>query len=165
MKEFINIGIITNTHGIKGELKIKPLTDNKERYKYLEYFYIENNNEKIFIEKVWFKKDLVVVKLKDYNNINDVLHFKSKYVSITSDMLVKLPDDSYFIFDLIDITVYTKNGKELGKIKEVLQPGGNDVYVIKDNKREILIPAVKEIIIEVNIPDKKMIIDPIEGMV
>lgn len=165
MKELIKIGIITNTHGIKGELKIKPLTDDKERYKYLEYFYVENNNEKIFIERVWFKKDLVIVKLRDYNNINDVLQFKSKYVRITSDMLVKLPDDSYFIFDLIDITVYTKDGKELGKIKEVLQSGGNDVYVIKDNKREILIPAVKEIIIEVNIPDKKMIIDPIEGMV
>ncbi|WP_427338594.1 ribosome maturation factor RimM [Caloranaerobacter sp. DY30410] len=163
MIDFIKVGKIINTHGIKGELKIFPLTDDMTRFEELEYVYIEKR--KIEIEDVWYKKNFVMLKFKGFDNINDVLCFKGKYVYIDKENAIELPEDTYFIFQIIGLNVYLKDGKFLGKIKDIIQTGSNDVYVVRDNSREYLIPAIKEVIKEINLDDKKMIIDPLEGMI
>lgn len=165
MSDYINIGKIVNTHGIKGDLKIYPLTDDKTRFEDLDYVYIQDEYDKFYIEEVWYHKNFVMLKFYDYDNINDVIKFKNKYIYIHKDNLVKLPEDTYFIFDLIDIDVYTTDGEYIGNIVEVLQSGISDTYIIKNNDKEILIPAVKEFIKDINIQDKRMVIRPIEGLI
>lgn len=163
MIDFIKVGKIVNTHGIKGELKILPLTDDMTRFEDLEYVYVEK--QKIEIEDVWYKKNFVMLKFKGFDNINDVLCFKGKYVYVDKENAIELPEDTYFIFQIIGLNVYLKNGKFLGEIKDVIQTGSNDVYVVKNDNREYLIPAIKEVIKEINLDDKKVIINPLEGMI
>lgn len=163
MIDFIKVGKIVNTHGIKGELKVLPLTDDMTRFEELEYVYVEN--QKIEIEDVWYKKNFVMLKFKGFDNINDVLCFKDKYVYIDKENAIELPEDTYFIFQIIGLNVYLMSGELLGKITDVIQTGSNDVYVVKDDNKEYLIPAIKEVIKEINLDDKKVIIDPLEGMI
>lgn len=159
----IQVGKIANTHGIRGVVKVIPLTSDKNRYEDLNEVYV--GEEKLHIEDVWYKKDTVMVKFKEYDNINDVLCYKNKFITIDEKDLIDLDENEFFIFQLIGLKVYLVNGEYLGDVIEVLQPGANDVYVIKTEKGEVLIPAVKEIVKSVDIKEKKIIIDPIEGMI
>ncbi|WP_066507246.1 ribosome maturation factor RimM [Abyssisolibacter fermentans] len=163
MDNKIQIGKIANTHGIRGYVKVIPLTTNMYRYDDLKEVFIDE--AKFEIEDVWYKKDVVMVKFKGYDNINDVICYKNKFIQIDEKDLIGLDQDEYFIFDIVGLQVYLANGKYLGEIKEVLQPGANDVYVIKTKKSDVLIPAVKEIVKDINVKENKMIIDPIEGMI
>lgn len=169
--EYIRVGKIVNTHGIKGDVKVLPLTDNINRFEKLNSVYLEDDKSCIQIERVWYSKGFVMLKLRGYDNINDVLKFKDKYIVIKEKNAIKLPEDSYFIHQIIGIRVFCSDGKELGEIVDVLQPGSNDVYVIRgmdivnNTEREYLIPAIKDVIKYINIEDKKMIIEPIEGLI
>lgn len=168
---YIRVGKIVNTHGLKGEVKVLPLTDNIDRFEKLESVFIENENSPTQIERVWYKKGFVMLKFKPYDDINDVIKLKDKYIVIDERDAIKLPEDSYFIYQIIGINVYCSDGRELGEIVDVLQPGGNDVYVVhnkvssKDSKKEYLIPAIKEVVKFIDIENKKMIIEPIEGLI
>ncbi|KGG80776.1 ribosome maturation factor RimM [Caloranaerobacter azorensis] len=163
MIDFIKVGKIVNTHGIKGEMKVLPLTDDMTRFDELEYVYIEN--QKVEIEDVWYKKNFVMLKFKDFDNINDVLCFKGKYIYIDRENAIELPEDTYFIFQIIGLNVYLKDGRFIGEIKDIIQTGSNDVYVVRDGNKEYLIPAIKEVVKEINLDDNKVIIDPLEGMI
>lgn len=169
--EYIRVGKIVNTHGIKGDVKVLPLTDDIKRFEKLKSVYIEDDKSCIQIERVWYSKGFVMLKFRGYNNINDVLKYKDKYIVIHEKDAIKLPEDSYFIHQIIGITVFCTDGRELGEIVEVLQPGSNDVYVIKgmdinnSTEKEYLIPAIKDVVKYINIEDKKMIIEPIEGLI
>lgn len=165
--DYIKVGWITNTHGIKGELKIHPLTDDINRFDDLKKVYIGNNKVAAEIERVKYIKGWVILKFKEFNNINEVLQYKGDYIYIDERDRVELPEDHFFIFDIIDCSVYTTKGEKIGLVVDVLQYASNDVYVVKDhnNEKEYLIPAVKEFVVEVDVEDKKIIIDPIEGMI
>ncbi|NLW39802.1 MAG: 16S rRNA processing protein RimM [Tissierellia bacterium] len=165
--DYIKVGWITNTHGIKGELKIHPLTDDINRFDDLKKVYIGNNKVAAEIERVKYIKGWVILKFKEFNNINEVLQYKGDYIYIDERDRVELPEDHFFIFDIIDCSVYTTKGEKVGLVVDVLQYASNDVYVVKDhnNEKEYLIPAVKEFVVEVDVEDKKIIIDPIEGMI
>lgn len=165
--EYIKIGKIINTQGIKGEVRIFPLTDDLRRFEKLKEAYIGEGKIPITIQKVWYKENLVILKFKEFDNINDVLKFKEEFIFIDEKDRILLPKDSYFIYEIVGCTVFDMNGNQIGKIKEVIQNYSNDVYVIKDdaNKKEYLIPAVKEFVKKVNIEDRTIIIDPIEGMI
>ncbi len=165
MANYIQIGKIVNTHGIKGDLKVIPLTNDKARYEVLHDVFIEGENEKFIIEKVWYKKDSVMVKLKGYDNINDVIKFKDRFLLIEEKDAIDLPADTFFIFQIIGLKVYTVDNKAIGEVVDVLQPGANDVYVISNNGKELLIPAIKEVVKKVDLEENKLIIDPIEGMI
>ncbi|RKD34411.1 ribosome maturation factor RimM [Thermohalobacter berrensis] len=165
MTDYIQIGKIVNTHGIKGELKVIPLTDDIERFEKLDTIFIEKEEDEFQVKKVWYKKNFVILKLKGYNNINDVLKFKNRFILIHKDDAIELPEDSYFIFEIKGLDVYHINGEKIGKVVDVLQPGANDVYVVKNGNKEYLIPAVKEFIKEINLEEGKIVIDPIEGMI
>lgn len=165
--EYIKVGRIINTHGIRGELKVFPLTDNLDRFDDLKIVYIGNNKEKVEIEQVKYHKGLAIIKLKEFHNINQVLKFKDDFLYIDVEDKVELPEDHYFIFDIVDCNVYDTKGRKIGVVTNVLQYTSNDVYVVKDmeKNKEYLIPAVKEFVVDIDVENKKIIIDPIEGMI
>lgn len=161
----LRIGQIVNTHGIKGALKVVPLTDYVERFEEVEWVYIEGLQEKFYIDKVQYQSTTVIITLKDYQDINKVERFKGKYLLIDASQRRDLPEDTYYISDIIGLEVYTVAGVYLGKVKDILQAGSNEVYVIKDKEKEVLIPAVKEFVPEIDLKAGKIIVDPIEGMI
>ncbi len=165
--DYIKVGKIINTHGIKGEVKVFPLTDNIERFDALKKVYLGENKIEIEIENVKYHKGLAILKFKEFNNINDVLNFKDHFIYIDEKDKVELPKDHYFVFDLVGCIVYNTKGEKIGIVDEVLQYAANDVYVVKDEEKNknYLIPAVKEFVIKVDINNKEIIIDPIEGMI
>ncbi|MFA7550587.1 MAG: ribosome maturation factor RimM [Sedimentibacter sp.] len=151
MKDYIKVGKIVNTHGVKGYIKCIPLTDDLERFEELEYVYTEKDNIKRTIDDVWYQKGLVCLKLKDIDDMDKAELFKDTYISIVEDQLRVLPENSYYLFDLEGMDVYSNNGDYIGKISEVYQTGANDVYEVKNNKNSYLIPAIKDVVKSVNI--------------
>lgn len=165
--DYIKIGWIMNTHGIKGGVKVHPLTDDIDRFNSLGTIYLGENKIKATIEKVKHSKGLVMLKFKEFNNINEVLAFKDNYIYIDESDKVDLPKGHYFIFDIIDCVVFDIKGNRIGIVVDVIQYASNDVYVINnpEKNKEYLIPAVKEFFVNIDILNKKIIIDPIEGMI
>ena len=167
MNNLLEIGQIVNSYGIKGFLKVVPFTDNIQRYSKLKTIYIEKNKklEKMEIEEVKYHNKLVLLKLKGINDINDTLEYKNCYIKIDREDAVKLPENSYFIVDLIGIEVTTDEGQLLGKITDVFPTGSNDVYVVKDELgKQTLLPAIGDVIKNVDIQNKKMIVHMIDGL-
>ncbi|WP_099190414.1 ribosome maturation factor RimM [Tepidibacter mesophilus] len=166
MIEYFNVGQIVKVQGLKGDMRVYPLTDYKERFEEIDWVYISDDTEtKYEIEKVRYKGNVVILKIKGIDTINDAEKLIKKYLKIPRENARDLEDDEYFISDLIGIKAYTVDGEYIGVLHEVLQTGANDVYLIKnDENKEILIPAIKKFVPELSIEDKKMIIDPIEGM-
>lgn len=164
---YLQVGIITSTHGIKGEVKVFPTTNDAKRFTKLKTAYIDLGTERmeIHIEQVKFFKKMVILKFKEFQDINEVERFKSKSILVTRDNAVKLEKDEYFIADLIDIRVKTDENEDLGILTDVLETGANDVYVVttKENK-EILIPAIKDCILEVDIEERTMLVHLLEGL-
>lgn len=168
MGEKIRIGQIVNTQGLKGEVRVYPLTDYKERFEELGYVYLEGDtDEKIEIEKIRYKNRLVVLKFKGLDNINDVEKLKDKYVVIEKENMRELPEDTYYISDLIGSEIIDQDDNTIGSLVDVIQNAAQDVYVVesKINKKKIFIPVVKEFVKEVNLQDKKIKVKLIEGMV
>ena len=167
MKEYISIGQIINTYGVKGELKIYPLTDNIDRFNDLEDIYIELNEElKNFkIEYIKCLNNLVVIKLDGVDDVDSAKKLQNYYIKVHRDNAIKLPENTYFVCDIIDAEVYTVEGQYLGKVHDVIQTGSNDVYIVKKKNSEILIPALKSIFKDLNITEKRIIVDLPEGLI
>lgn len=167
-KQLLEIGQIVNTYGIKGFLKVVPYTDDITRFEKLNSIYIQTkrNLETVIIEEVKYSKNLVLLKIKGIDNINDAEIYKNCYIKIDRSDAVELPEDSYFIIDLIGIRVYTDEGEELGDIVDVFPTGANDVYVVKNEiGKQVLLPAIGDVIKSVDIESKKMLVHLIEGLV
>lgn len=165
--DYIQVGKIVNTHGIKGELKAIPLTDNAKRFDELETIYIGEDKAKVKIEKVWYKNQFIMLKIQGYNDINEVLQFKDKYIYIDEEDKIILPEGAYFIFDIIGCKVIDVNDNEIGYVIDVMTEHSNDIYVVNDvvKNKEYLIPAVKQIVKKIDIVNKKIVIEPIEGLI
>jgi 16S rRNA processing protein RimM len=161
--DYIKVGKIVNTHGIKGYVKCIPMTDDLERFRDLKYVYTEKDDTKRTIDDVWDQKGMVYLKLKGIDDMGTAEKFKDTYISILKDQLRQLPEDSYYLFDLEGMDVYSSEGDHMGKISQIYQTAANDVYEVKDKKRTFLIPAIKDVVKSVNIQEKKMVIDVIEG--
>ena len=167
MDNFFEIGKIAGTHGIKGTLKIFPTTDVPERFELLDEGILEIKNEKKVckVDKVAYHKNFVLLTLKEYNDINQVEGFKNGRVLIPEEKALPLGKDEYYTRDLYDMEVYTDEGERLGTLKEVYTTGANDVYGVKDeNGNEILIPAIKQCIIAVDVTNRKMTVKLLEGL-
>lgn len=168
MKDKVRVGQIVNTQGLRGEVRIYPLTDNKERFEELEYVYLEDmTNLRLEIEKVRYKNQLVILKFKGLDSINDVEKFKNKYILIDKEDIKELPEDTYYIFDLVGLDAYEEDNTYIGKLVDVIQNSAQDLYVVehKDNKKKILIPAVKEFIKQIDIEKNIIKVKFIEGMI
>lgn len=167
MNDFLEIGQIVNSYGIKGFFKVVPFTDDITRFDDLKSIYIEKNKklEKKEIEEVKYHKNLVLLKIKGIDDINDTEQYKNCYLKIDRKDAVELPEDTYFITDLIGIEVYTEQGELLGNIVDIFPTGSNDVYVVKNELgKQILLPAIGDVIKNVDIENKKMIVHLLEGM-
>lgn len=167
MKQLMEIGQIVNTYGIKGFLKVVPYTDNVKRFEDLKTIYIEYKNElkEFSIEEIKYSKNTVMLKLKGIDDMNVAEIYKNCYIKIDRKDAVELPEDTYFIVDLIGITVYTDENRLLGTIVDVFPTGSNDVYVVKDDLgKQILLPAIGDVIKDVDIQNKKMIVHLIPGL-
>ena len=164
--EYFKVGQIVNTQGLKGEMRIYTLTDYPERFEELEWVYIEGDlSTKYEIESVRYKGQLAIVKLKGIDNANDVEKLKFKYLYVPRENARELDEDEFFISDMIGMDVYTIDNNYVGVLKDVLQYSANDVYVVKNKEgKEYLIPAVMEFVPTIDIENKKMIINPIKGM-
>lgn len=165
--EHIVVGKIINTHGIRGEVKVFPLTDDVKRFDLLNYAYIGEEKIKVHLESVKYYKNLAILKFEEYSNINEIEKFKNELIYIDEKERIVLPENHFFIYELINSKVFDTEMNLIGILTDIIQNASNDVYVIKDDKvkKEYLIPAVKKFIIEVDIKNKKIIIDPIEGMI
>nr|WP_312576357.1 ribosome maturation factor RimM [Sedimentibacter sp.] len=164
MKDYIKVGKIVNTHGVKGCLKCVPFTDDMERFDDLEYVYTEKDDVKRKIKDVWYRKGTVYLNLENIDDMNAAETFRNTHISILEDQLRELPEDTYYLFELEGMKVYSTDGVYIGEISEIYQPGANDVYEVKNNNKTFLIPAVKEVVKEVNMKDRKIIINVIEGL-
>jgi 16S rRNA processing protein RimM len=168
MDNYLRVGVITTTHGVRGEVKVFPTTDDPNRFKDLKKVLLDTGKEllPLEIEGVKFFKQLVILKFKGIDNINDIEKYRSKDLLISREDAVALEEGEYFIYDLIDSTVITEDGNELGVLAEVLTTAANDVYVVKTPVgKEILIPSIKECILDVDIENKKIIVHLLDGLV
>lgn len=167
MEDLLRVGVVTSTHGIAGEVKVFPTTDDAERFKKLKEVFVDLGREQLtlHIASVKFFKNMVILKFKEFGNINEVEKLVKKDLMISRDMAVPLSEDENFICDMIGLTTVTDDGIELGKLTDVLQTGANDVYVITTaEKKEVLIPAIKQCILKVDLEEKKMTVHMLEGL-
>jgi len=169
LKQYITVGRIISPWGVRGQVKVEPLTDDIERFKNLKEVFYEQENclEKLVIKEVIFlKKAFVVLKFEGVDDAKEAEKFRNKYIMVHRKDAVKLPEGRYFICDIIGLKVYTVDDEYLGEIINVIQTGANDVYVInnKENK-EILIPAIKEVVKNIDIEKGIMFIFPMEGLI
>ena len=160
------IGQIVNTQGLTGEVRVYPYVDDINRFDDLESFYLNKNfNEEFEVERVRYKGNMVIMKIKGIDSVELAEKLKTKNLYISRENSVDLDEDEFFIADLIGLEVFTVAGDKVGVLKDVLQYSANDVYVVKgDNDKEYIIPSTMKFVPEINLEDKKMIIDPIKGM-
>lgn len=164
----VRIGQIVSTQGLNGEVRIYPFTDYRERFEEFEYVYLEDKpGTKLQIEKVRYKGQLAIAKFKGFESVNDVEKLKDIYIVIDKEDMRDLPEDTYYIFDLVGSKVIDQDDNLIGKLVDVIQNTAQDLYVIQhdESKKRILIPAVKEFIKEINIEEKIIQVKIIEGMI
>ena len=167
MEELLRIGIISSTHGIHGEVKVFPTTEDIKRFKKLKQVLLDTGEKQmeLEIEGVKFFKQFVILKMKGIDSIEDVERYKGKDLVIERKDALPLKEDEYFIGDLIGIRVVTENGEELGRVKDVLQTGANDVYVVeREGEKEVLLPAIRECILKVDLEKGEMRVHVMEGL-
>lgn len=166
MDNYFEIGKIVNTQGVKGEVRILPSTDDIKRFEKLKNITAYKNNNKIDleIEKIRYHKNFVIIKFKNIDTMNDGESLKDYIIRINDDEAIPLEEDEYFIRDLIGINVF-ENTVKLGTIKDVIATGANDVYVVKTQGKDILIPVIKQCIINVDIENKIMEVKLLKGLV
>jgi 16S rRNA processing protein RimM len=158
MKEFMSVGQIGKTHGLKGEVKVFSLTDSLERFKKLKSVYIDGELRKV--EGCKLQADKAILKIEGIDSIEQAELYRNKYLMVSREDAVKLPEGSYYVADLIGCSVYEEGGEELGKVYDVLHTPGNDVYWVKGNK-EVLIPVLKDIVVSIDINKRVIIIKPV----
>ena len=167
MEDMLQVGVITQTHGIRGEVKVFPTTDDAARFKKLKKVTLDNGKERreLEIASVKFFKNLVILKFKGIDNINDVEKYKKAPLYVTREDAVPLGENEYFIADLIGLKVISDEGEELGTVTDVLQTGANDVYVIsKQGEADLLVPAIHDCVKEVAVEEGKIVLHLLPGL-
>lgn len=167
MENLLRVGVISSTHGIKGEVKVFPTTDDANRFKKLKEVILDTGKEQLtlHVESVKFFKQFVILKFKEYNNINDIEIYKGKDLLVTRENAVPLNEGEYFITDMIGLNVVTDEGEDFGTLTDVLQTGANDVYVVKmKNGKEALLPAIDQCVLDVNLETSTIKVHIMEGL-
>lgn len=164
----LQIGTITTTHSLKGEVKVFPLTDDVKRFEDLKEAILIQRDRQIPVtkERVKYFKNLVIVKFREFNDISEVEGLKGAGIFVKREDAVKLSENEYFETDLLGLEVYDEDDERLGTLEEVIHTGANDVYSIKtDEGRDILIPAIKQCILDVDIDEGRMRVHLLKGLV
>ena len=168
MEKYLRVGVITSPHGVRGEVKVYPTTDDAMRFKKLDHVILDlgrGESRELKIRQVKFFKNMVILKFKEFNNINEIEKYKGKDLLIRRDQAVKLAPNENFITDLIGLKVVTDEGKEFGTLTDVLQTGANDVYVIESLEgKEYLFPAIPQCILDVNLESQMVTVHILDGL-
>lgn len=167
MEDFFQVGIVTSTHGVRGEVKVFPTTDDARRFKRLKEVIVDTGKERctLEIEGVKFFKQFVILKFKGIDTLNDVEKYRKSSLYVTRENAVRLGRDEYFCADLIGLRILDEDGKAIGSLRDVLETGANDVYVIDlSDGRELLLPAIKQCVLEVNVSEGFMRIHILDGL-
>lgn len=168
MEQFFQVGIISSTHGVHGEVKVFPTTDDLKRFKKLKTVLMKQRNDEFMeleIQSVKFFKQFAILKFKDYDSINDIERYKGLSLWVSRENAVQLNKDEYYIADLIGIDVVDEADSPVGTLVDVIETGANDVYVIKRvNGEELLLPAIKQCILQVSPEENKMKVHILEGL-
>lgn len=168
MNNYLRVGIISSTHGIKGEVKVFPTTDDINRFKQLKQVFLDTGKEliELEVEGVKFFKQQAILKFKGIDDINDIEKYKGKDLLVTRENAIKLNEDEYFIYDIIGSRVVTDENEELGELTEVLTTRANDVYVVRTKEgKEILLPSIKECILDVDVDNKIIKVHVLPGLI
>ena len=168
MEEYFEIGQIVNTSGLKGILKIKPFTDDIKKFSNLKTIYIKTKSglTEFKIEQVRYVKNMVMLKLAGIDTVEEAEKYRNLYIKILRDQEEELEAGSYYVVDILGCKVNTDANQELGKIVDVFQTGSNDVYVVKDEQgKQILLPAIKQVMKNVDIKNKIITVHLLEGLV
>ena len=168
MEDMLQVGEITQTHGVRGEVKVFPTTDDVNRFKKLKQVILDTGKETmpLEIQSVKFFKQFVILKFKGIDNINDIEKYKRCSLYVTREHAVALEEDEYFIADMIGMEVCTEDGSIFGTLRDVIETGANDVYVIENAEHgEVLVPAIKECIRSVDIEKGQMMIHLMDGLI
>ena len=166
MEKQLQVGVISSTHGVRGEVKVFPTTDDVTRFRQLKKVYLDTGREMLplDIQNVKFFKQFAILKFKGIDNINDIEKYRGKSLMIDREDAVDLEEDEYFIADMIGIQVVSDEGEDLGILQDVMQTGANDVYVVEKDGEELLIPAIKDCILSVNVEEGKMEVHLLPGL-
>lgn len=167
MEKILQVGAVTSTHGLVGEVKVFPMTDDVRRFKKLKKVLLDTGKDMLELEvaQVKFFKQMVILKFKGYDKIEDVMGFKGKSLYVTRENAVKLKKNEYFIADLIGMKVYNDGEAYLGELTDVMATGANDVYVVKmESGKEVLIPAIRQCILNVDVEEGRMEVHLLEGL-
>ena len=157
MEELFRVGVISNTHGIRGEVKVYPTTDNVRRFDDLKEVILDTGKEQLnlHVTSVKYFKNMVILKFKEFDNINDIIPYKGMDLLVTRENAIPLEEGEYYIADIIGSKVITDEDKILGTLTDVLQTGANDVYVVKTKDgKEVLLPSIEECILDRDIENK-----------
>lgn len=167
MQDILQVGAVTSTHGLAGEVKVFPTTDDPKRFRKLKYVLVDTGNgmKELEVAGVKFFKQMVILKFRGHDRIEDVMGYKGKPLFVTRENAVKLKKNEYFIADLIGMQVFTEDGGLLGELTDVLQTGANDVYEVSmEDGRKVLIPAIRQCILDVDTEGEKMTVHLLEGL-
>lgn len=168
MEKQLRVGVISSTHGIRGEVKVFPTTDDVKRFKKLKKVYLDTGKEQIplEIEQVRFFKQFAILKFRGIDHINDIEKYKGKDLLVGREDGTPLGKNEYYIADMIGMDVYTDDPEEhFGKLKDVMATGANDVYIIdSDRHGEVLVPAIRQCVLDIDVEDRKMTIHLMEGL-
>lgn len=167
MEDLLQVGVITSPHGVRGEVKVFPTTDDPARFKKLKQVILDDgkNQREMEIMSVKFFKNLVILKFKGLEDRNEVERLRQAKLMVTREHAVKLKKDEYFIADLMDMAVVTDEGEALGHISDVLQTGANDVYVIsREGTPDFLVPAIRDCIKQVDTEQGLMTVHLLPGL-
>lgn len=166
--ELLQVGVISSTHGVHGEVKVFPTTDDAKRFKKLKEVILDKGKEHMLLhpENVKFFKQFVIIKFKEFSSLNEVEILKGKPLLVTREHAVRLKKDEYFIADLIGLNVISDEGETLGKITDVIQTGANDVYVVNtDSYGEVLFPAIKECVLNIDLEKELVTVHIMPGLI
>ena len=168
MEQLLQVGVITQPHGVRGEVKVFPTTDDPVRFKKLKKVILDTGKEKLDleVEHVKFFKQFVIVKFKEFDNINDIERYKRCPLLVTRENDVPLEEDEYFVADMIGMKVITEDGTEFGTLSDVMETGANDVYVIDSKEHgEVLMPAIKECVLNVDMESGIITVHLMSGLI
>lgn len=167
MEQLLQVGVISSTHGVCGEVKVFPTTDDVKRFKKLKKVILDTGKEQLplEIEGVKFFKQFVILKFRGIDNINDIEKYKGRDLWIPREEAQELDEDEYYIADLLGMKVLLEDGSEFGTLKNVMETGANDVYIVDSVEHgEVLLPAIKECILDVDIETNTMTVHLMKGL-
>lgn len=168
MQGNLEIGQIVNTFGIKGFVKVNPFVDDISRFDDLEKVYIKRNKElkEMQVEEVKYHKNMVLVKFKGIDRVEEAELLRNSYLEVDRENAIELQEGEYFIVDLLGLNVFADDGRELGKLEDIFNTGSNDIYVVRtEDGKQLLLPAISEVIKEINLKESKIVVHLIEGLI